>query len=151
MHAAHVAAQAAHQRASSFAEMQERGAGLMGFNQEKTTHHFVLADDGGRIEVQANSADRENIAAIRKHLQQIAKAFAEGDFSIPTQVHDQPPPGAAEMQRLKAEIFYGYQELPAGGAVVISSKSSEAIVAIHRFLRFQITEHRTGDPSELKH
>jgi hypothetical protein len=154
MHAQHMAAQTAHQHASGddFAEMQKRGDAAMGFDQEKTTHHFLLADDGGRIVVQANSADdREDIANIRKHLQHIAKAFADGDFTIPTQVHDQPPPGQAEMQRMKASIFYLYEELPAGGAVVISSKNPDAIAAIHHFLQFQITEHRTGDSTELKH
>jgi hypothetical protein len=37
-------------------------------------------------------------------------------------------------------------ELPQGAEVVISSADPKAIAAIHEFLRFQIREHRTGDP-----
>jgi hypothetical protein len=29
---------------------------------------------------------------------------------------------------------------------VISSANAEAVTAIHEFLKFQITEHKTGDP-----
>lgn len=148
MHAQHMAAQTqAHSSDHDFAAMQQRGEKAMGFDQEKTTHHFLLTDDGGRIEVQVNSADdRANVDNIRRHLQQIAKAFASGDFAIPMQVHEQTPAGTAEMQRLKDHTNYRYQELPQGGAVVISSADAEAVAAIHDFLRFQITEHHTGDP-----
>jgi hypothetical protein len=34
--------------------------------------------------------------------------------------------------------------------VVISSRNAEAITAIHEFLKFQITDHQTGDPREVK-
>lgn len=135
-----------------FAAMQKRGDEAMGFDQEKTTHHFLLTEDGGRIEIQANSSDdRQDIANIRKHLQHITSAFAGGDFSIPQQVHDQIPPGVVEMQRLKAQIAYHYEELPLGGAVAISGGNDEAIAAIRNFLRFQIVEHRTGDETSMKH
>jgi len=38
------------------ADVMARGAKGMGFSQEKTTHHFILLDSGGRIEVIANDA-----------------------------------------------------------------------------------------------
>ena len=157
LHAQHMAAQQQfsppdHGSDHDFAAMQKRGDEAMGFDQEKTTHHFLLTEDGGRIEIQANSAnDREDIANIRKHLQHITNAFAGGDFSIPQQVHDQIPPGATAMQQLKSKIAYRYQELPNGAAVVISSQDGQAIQAIHDFLSFQITEHRTGDAQTMKH
>lgn len=31
------------------AELKKRGAAAMGFDQDKTTHHFILAADGGSI------------------------------------------------------------------------------------------------------
>lgn len=157
MHAQHMAAQqqastANHDPDHDFAAMQRRGQMAMGFDQEKTTHHFVLAEDGGRIVVEANSPDDgANITNIRQHLQHIAEAFASGDFSIPMQVHEQKPPGTEAMQQLKGQIVYRYHELPHGGAVLISSHDAKAIQAIHDFLSFQITEHRTGNAETMKH
>jgi hypothetical protein len=53
------------------------------------------------------------------------------------------------MKLLKADIHYRYEEIPAGGKVRIESKDPVALAAIHDFLRFQITEHGTGDSIEL--
>lgn len=127
--------------------MQKRGNAGMGFDQEKTTHHFLLSKDGGAIQVTANSAaDKGSIEHIRMHLQHIQQAFKSGDFNIPMLVHDQTPPGVPTMKRLKGQITYKYDGIDNGGRVVISSENTEAVKAIHDFLEFQIREHRTGDP-----
>ena len=49
------------------------------------------------------------------------------------------------MKQLKAAISYKYEEVERGGRVLISSDDPQAIAAIQSFLRFQITEHKTGD------
>src|SRR4028119_1538913 len=62
-------------------EVNERGDKAMGFSHKKTTHRFRLLADGGAIEVRANSAnDKESLEQIRKHLQEITKAFPAGEF-----------------------------------------------------------------------
>lgn len=122
----------------------------MGFSQEKTTHHFVLLPNGGRIQVTANdAADDESIAKVRGHLKMIAEAFSEGDFAAPESVHGREPSGVAVMKRMKEQIEFSYDNLPAGGAIAIDSDDSEAVEAIHEFLRFQIKDHGTGDPLEV--
>ena len=60
------------------------------------------------------------------------------------------PDGAAEMQRLRDSIAYRYEEIKSGGRVHITTSHPQALDAIHRFLRFQITEHHTGDPTEVQ-
>ena len=50
------------------------------------------------------------------------------------------------MRRLKSEIKYEFETIEQGGRVKISSLNREAIDAVHEFLRFQITDHQTGDP-----
>ena len=48
------------------ADMNQRGAEVMGFDQEKTTHHFYLYADGGAIDVSVKGAtDRTDLDAIR--------------------------------------------------------------------------------------
>jgi len=133
------------------AAMNERGEKGMGFSQTATTHHFLIRRDGGVIQVEVNdptdTTDRDNI---RKHLAHIAQAFRAADFDIPTFVHDTVPPGVAEMKRLREKIKYSYEETPAGGRVVIFTDDQDSLAAIHKFLRFQIEEHKTGDPTELR-
>jgi len=138
MHAAHT-------------QMNERGEKGMGFSQTATTHHFLLNSNGGVIQVEAkDSADATNRNEIRMHLGHIAKAFQSGDFDIPMFVHDRIPPGVPEMKRLRKNIQYSLEETPNGGRVVISSANKEALEAIHRFLRFQIEEHKTGDQLDVR-
>jgi hypothetical protein len=135
----------AHQHDADSA-MNQRGEQGMGFSQTATTHHFLLSATGGAIQVEANDpADTASRDHIRMHLKHIAKAFAAGDFRIPMFVHETVPPGVPQMKRLRAKIQYSYQETPAGGRVVIATEDKQALTAVHRFLRFQIKEHKTGD------
>lgn len=134
----------------SHAAMDKRGTEAMGFSQTETTHHFLLTANGGVIQVEVNRADdAANRDAIRMHLTHITKMFSDGDFDIPMFVHDTVPPGVPEMKQLKEKITYTFVTTPSGGRVVISSTDKDAVSAIQKFLRFQITEHRTGDPTEL--
>ena len=132
------------------AKVAERGDHVMGFDHEKTNHHFLLSPDGGSIEVSANDpADTASRDAIRGHLGHIASMFAEGNFDAPMLIHDRVPPGVPTMKRKKASIDWKFEETETGGRVRIASKDSEALSAIHAFLRFQIEDHETGDPTEI--
>ena len=123
---------------------------VMGFSHEKTTHHFFLDADGGTIQVEANDAkDTESRDQIQNHLAHIAKMFAAGDFQAPMLVHDKTPPGTATLTRLKSEVKYKYEKTERGARVLIVTKNAEARDAVYEFLRFQITDHKTGDSTEV--
>ena len=127
--------------------LKKRGAEAMGFDQNATTHHFKLAPSGGSIEVTVkNQGDDDALAAIRSHLRSIAADFARGVFDKPFQTHGEVPPGVPEMQQSRQKITYRYEDLAGGGAVRIETKDARALDAVHAFLRYQITEHGTGDP-----
>jgi hypothetical protein len=131
-------------------EMNRRGNEAMGFDQLKTTHHFLLARDGGSIQVEANNAkDTASRDQIRQHLRHITTMFQEGNFEAPMLVHAKNPPGTAGMQKLKADISYKFKELDKGASIRITTDNPKALNSIHDFLRFQIKEHRTGDPLEF--
>jgi hypothetical protein len=130
------------------AGVMKRGAHVMGFDQTTTTHHFRLTKSGGVIEVTANdAADKTAISQIQTHLQHIAGMFSEGNFSAPMLIHAQEPPGVAEMKRAGAAIGYKYEPLARGGRVVVNTAAH--VNAVHEFLRFQITDHKTGDPLDV--
>jgi len=131
--------------------LKKRGAQAMGFDQEATTHHFRLSATGGSIEVAARDlADRATIEAIRTHLRSIAGDFAAGRFDKPLQTHAEMPPGVVDMQKLRERIAYRFEEMPGGGAVRIETDDRRALEAVHAFLRYQITEHHTGDSLQNK-
>jgi hypothetical protein len=131
--------------------VETRGDKAMGFSHEKTTHHFLLYKDGGAIEVAANDAkDTGSRDMIRMHLSHIARMFAGGNFDAPMFIHDTTPPGVPVMTELRDQIKYRYEETDAGGRVRIQTINSKALEAVHAFLRFQITEHKTGDAPEIR-
>jgi hypothetical protein len=152
LHAQHMAAQKTSAQADTqsaderFAEMNARGAVAMGFDQEKTTHHFRTADDGGAIEVTVNDPqDSANLKAIRTHLQQVTKDFARGDFGTPLATHGEVPAGVEGMQAARQKITYRYEEMAGGARVRIATRDSAALKAVQQFLGYQVAEHRTGD------
>ena len=132
------------------AKVNERSDQVMGFDHTKTSHHFLLSPAGGSIEAAVNDpADKASRDAIRGHLEHIASMFSERNFDAPLLIHDRVPPGVPTMKRKKALIEWKFEETEAGGRVRITSKDAEALAAIHDFLRFQIENHQTGDPTEI--
>jgi hypothetical protein len=128
-------------------QMMERGHHAMGFDQTMTTHHFLLQPSGGTVEITANDkSDSAAIASIRSHLEHIRGAFAAGNFSMPMFIHGAEPPGADVLSKRRDALVYRVDGIPAGGRLIITTKDNEALTALHAFLKFQIAEHKTGDP-----
>lgn len=144
MHEAHRA------EAERKAKVDERGDHVMGFDHAKTTHRFTLRETGGAIEVTANDAkDSASAETIRTHLTHVAEAFRAGDFEMPHLVHGKVPPGVPALRKLKDAVTYSYEPIERGARVTLSAKGTEAIAAVHEFLKFQIEDHRTGDSTAV--
>jgi hypothetical protein len=126
---------------TAFSAMQDRGKMAMGVDQYTSTHHFEATPDGGRIELQRDSADTLGVTQIRAHLRLIQHAFEAGDFSTPAFVHMKDMPGTAVMTARRSVIKYAYSDLPGGGEVRISTSDPEALAAIRQFLDAQRSEH----------
>ncbi len=131
--------------------VKEHGDKVMGFSHEKTTHHFVLTQDGGLIEVLANDLkDTASLDQIRNHFRPIVHMFADGNFNAPMLVHSQDVPGTAIMTRLKTDLHWELQEIPRGARITIIADNKEALDAVHDFLRFQISDHQTSDCTAIR-
>jgi hypothetical protein len=136
-------------RADHRAAVDRRHDEVSGTAHEDVVHHFTLAPDGGSIHLEV-SGPPERVARdrIREHLRMVARAFGEGDFAMPMLVHDQAPPGIDVMKERKGAIRYRFVPTDKGGEVRISTHDATALAAIHAFLRFQIQDHGTGDPTD---
>jgi hypothetical protein len=140
MHAAHTARRDA---------VDHRHDDATGVHHEHAEHHFLINPDGGTIRLEArDAADTKSRDRIREHLQAITKAFAAENFAIPTRIHDEVPPGVEAMKKMKAAITYTFAPTDKGGEVRITTKDADALAAIHAFMRFQVEDHGTGDPTE---
>lgn len=113
----------------------------MGVDQYSSHHLFDDLPNGGRIELQRDSTDSAGVRTIREHLQHVARAFADGDFTIPGFVHADSVPGTATMSARRALIAYSFQPLPGGGEVLVTSTDSAAVTAIHAFMAYQRQDH----------
>ena len=139
-------------RQDHHANTDQHGAMVMGFDQARTTHHFLLFNDGGAIDISVNDpADTKNRDAIRSHLPHITMMFGDGNFDAPMLVHDSKNvPGTKAMTKQKKAIRYHYVETANGGRVNVVTSDPAALAAVHQFLKFQIAEHKTGDPTTVR-
>jgi len=129
------------------AALKQRGAAVMGFDQDASVHHFLLQANGGAIVVVSKDVnDVRLIEQIRSHLRDVAADFGQGLFQKPEATHGEMPPGSAVMSERTQQAVYRYVEQPAGASVVIETTDAATRDAIHAFLRYQIVEHKTGDP-----
>lgn len=124
-------------------EVAERGAHIMPFDLEKTTHIFSKTAKGGLQQVIVkDKSDTEQIRLIRSHLSEIANDFRRGDFSAPARIHGESMPGLAELRAAKAgQLKIEYAELPDGAQISYSGRSPKLVKAIHRWFDAQLSDH----------
>jgi hypothetical protein len=136
-----------HNKHTHASEADQRGDEAMGFSHAASEHHFLLQEKGGVIPAKATDpADSVTRDAIRKHMREVAKSFAEGKFDKPEFIHRKVPPGSETMTERRGVIRYKAVDTEGGAEVRITTRDAQARDAIHQFLRFQIREHKTGDP-----
>lgn len=148
LHAQHGSAQhGAAPGDSAFAKLQNRGAVGMGVDQYTSTHTFESRPDGGRITLRRDVDDSAGVETIRAHMRSIGESFATGNFDIPGFVHAERVPGTDVMAARRDAITYRANAIPRGGELVITTRDSAALAAVHRFLEYQRREHRaSGSP-----
>jgi len=132
-------------RDTAYHALQDRGARVMGVDQYTSSHRFEALADGGRIELVRDEADTAGVRAIRDHLRTVARQFAAGDFGDPAKVHARPVPGTDVMRVRRRAIRYDFRSLPRGGEIRMTSRDPAAVRAIHAFLAFQRSDHRTQE------
>src|SRR5512144_88425 len=76
--------------------VRDRGAQVMPFDLDQTTHIFTPTGTGGVEKVIVkDSNDAEQIRMIQDHLEHEAAQFSNGDFADPAAIHGERMPGLA--------------------------------------------------------
>jgi hypothetical protein len=129
------------------AQVAERGAEVMPFDLDATTHVFTNTDDGGTQVVTADApGDQRQIDLIREHLADERDNFARGDFDDPAQIHGHDMPGVAELTAGYADVAVTYAETPDGAQLTYTTDDPQLVDAIHAWFDRQLMDH--GDDAE---
>lgn len=136
----HAAEPASEQRLD---EVAERGAHVMPFDLDKTSHIFSKTDTGGIQQVIAkDKADSGQISLIRLHLSQIAEEFQQGDYSNPEKIHGAAMPGLAALKAAgPGQVKIVYRELPDGAEITYATHIEKLKRAIHQWFDAQLSDH----------
>lgn len=131
------------------AEVAERGAEVMPFDLEATTHHFEPTTDGLVETVVADDpGDEEQVGLIREHLASEAERFTAGDYGDPADIHGDDMPGLAELEAGAADVGIVYDDIEAGGRITFTSERPDLVDALHRWGEAQTTDHGShADPA----
>jgi len=128
-------------------QVAERGAEVMPFDLDATTHLFTETDDGGIQVVTADDpADQRQIHLIREHLTEERDNFARGDFDDPARIHGHDMPGVAELTAGYTDVSVTYAETPDGARLTYTTDDPQLVDAIHAWFERQVMDH--GDDAE---
>ena len=128
------------------AEVANRGADVMPFDLERSTHIFEKIDTGGQQQVLSDDGDVEQVQLIREHLEEIAGRFSEGDFHGPEMIHGEHMPGLHELVMGHDRIHIEYSDLESGGQILYTTEDPDLIQSIHTWFDAQLSDH--GDHAQ---
>jgi hypothetical protein len=125
------------------AEVAKRGADVMPFSLEATTHFFTKTAEGGDQRVIANNAaDVQQVRLVREHLRDIQRQFLTGDFSGPSHIHGNEMPGLAELQAAKpGQVAITYKDVNGGAELTYRTADAKLVAALHDWFDAQLSDH----------
>lgn len=127
-------------------DVARRGASVMPFDLEATTHVFTSTPTGGTQRVVAKpSTDAgvpEQVALVRGHLQTIRAQFSAGNYAAPTAIHGGRMPGLAALEAASpGQVEVSYLEIPGGAELTYRSADPVLVAALHAWFDAQISDH----------
>jgi hypothetical protein len=123
-------------------EVAQRGAEVMPFDLDATTHRFDPTDDGLEQTVVADDpGDGEQVALIRQHLADEAERFRTGDYSDPAAIHGDAMPGLAELEAGAAAVDVELTDVADGARLTFTTSDPALVDALHRWGAAQTMDH----------
>ena len=123
-------------------QVAERGASVMPFDLERTTHRFTKTETGGVQTVVADDpGDGTQISLIQQHLQHEAVLFRRGDFTDPTKIHGTDMPGLTALRNSAGKIAIDYATTADGARITYTSTEADLRTALHAWFDAQVSDH----------
>lgn len=123
-------------------QVARKGASVMPFDLDRTTHRFVPATDGLLEEVVSDApTDAGQVRLIREHLNQEAGRFRRGDYADPASIHGSAMPGLKELSAGASRIEITYTDRPDGAAVRFRTTDPALVGALRAWGAAQVTDH----------
>jgi len=123
-------------------EVAARGAKVMPFDLEQTTHVFQKLDDGGLQKVIGkNPSNKKQIALIQSHLKEESEKFRKGDFSDPAKIHGEDMLGLADLKSGAKKIEIRYTALSDGAQIRYTAKDKKLVTALHEWFSAEVSDH----------
>jgi hypothetical protein len=123
-------------------EVAERGAEVMPFDLDATTHRFADTDDGGVQTVIADDPDDQaQVDLVREHLREERAAFARGDYDDPARIHGHDMPGIDALAAGYEDIEVIYADVPGGAQLRYVTSEAVLVDAIHAWFDRQLSDH----------
>ncbi len=132
----------------------DRGARVMPFSLDATTHVFDATAQGGTQRVVAKDPEDSNeIRLIREHLREEADAFGRGDFADPASIHGDDMPGLDALRTGYQDIDVRYRELTDGAEIAYRTADPDLAAAVRAWFDAQLGDHagdaaRAGDGAD---
>ena len=128
----------------------ERGADVMPFDLDASTHHFApLATGLEQTVVVDDGVDADQVVLVRAHLRDEAGRFARGDFGDPAAIHGDHMPGLAELEAGYAAVDVAYADVPDGARITYTTADPALVRALHDWGDAQVLDH--GAHAEAGH
>jgi hypothetical protein len=124
------------------AEVAGRGASVMPFDLERTTHQFTKTDTGGVQTVVADDPqDTTQITLIRQHLTAEVERFRRGDFTDPARIHGAEMPGLEALRAHGGQIAIEYGTTADGARATYTTDDAALRDALHHWFDAQVSDH----------
>ncbi len=124
------------------------------YDRDRVVHHFYLYPDGGMMTLTVTDpSDAETRKAVRAYVQRVSQLMVVGNLTRLREQFGDGVPGLnriAEARGRKATITVHSSTPDEGSQIIFSTSDAAALEGLHDFLRFQITDLKTGDPLEVR-
>ncbi len=127
----------------------EKGAMVMPFDLDATTHVFEKTVDGGLQQVVSDADDSEQVRLIREHLEGLSERFAAGNFHDPEMIHGSAMPGLHELVMGHDRVVIEYSEIETGAQIRYSTEDPKLVEAVHAWFDAQLSDH--GEHAQPHH
>jgi len=121
---------------------------VSGFDSERVVRHFYILKNGGAIEVSAKDPnDEATVKAVQVYLKKESDLWTKGNFENQTAIYGRLPEGTPQLKKMRDEVTFEAVREDNGGVLRMFTVNPQARSAIYDYLRFQIDQLKTGDPT----